>query len=77
MTNQTPHNYEIRIAGHLGSSLSQTFEGLQACYANGDTILSGILVDQAALYGILMKLRDLGLELISINRMDKNIERSV
>lgn len=71
MTNQTPYAYEIRIAGHLGNSLSQTFEGLEACYANGDTILSGTLVDQAALYGILMKLRNLGLELISINRVEK------
>jgi len=77
MTNQTPHDYKIRIAGHLGSSLSHTFEGLEADYANGDTILSGTLVDQAALYGILMKLRDLGLELISINRIEKNIQRSV
>lgn len=71
MTNQTPHVYEIRIAGHLGSSLSRTFEGLAARHANGDTILYGNLVDQAALYGILMQLRDLGLELISINRVDK------
>jgi len=71
MTNQTPHDYEIRIAGHLGSSLSQTFEGLAARHANGETILSGNLVDQAALYGVLMKLRDLGLELISVNRVEK------
>jgi hypothetical protein len=71
MTNQTPHDYEIRIAGHLGSSLSQTFEGLSARHANGDTILSGNLVDQAALYGILMKLRDLGLELVSVNRVEE------
>jgi hypothetical protein len=71
MTNQTPHNYEIRVAGHLGSSLSQTFEGLATRHANGDTILSGNLVDQAALYGVLMKLRDLGLELISVNRVGK------
>jgi hypothetical protein len=71
MTNQTPHDYEIRITGHLGSSLSQIFEGLAARYANGDTILSGNLVDQAALYGILMKLRDLGLELVSVNRVEK------
>jgi hypothetical protein len=72
MTNQTPHDYEIRIAGHLGSSLSQTFEGLAARYANSDTILSGNLVDQAALYGVLMKLRDLGLELISVSRVEKS-----
>ncbi len=71
MTNQTPHDYEIRVAGHLGSSLSQTFEGLATHHANGDTILSGNLVDQAALYGVLMKLRDLGLELISVNRVGK------
>ena len=71
MTNQNPHVYEIRIAGHLGSSLSQTFEGLVARHANGDTILSGNLVDQAALYGILMKLRDLGLELVSIDRVEE------
>jgi hypothetical protein len=71
MTNQTPHHYEIRIAGHLGSSLSQTFEGLATRFANGDMILSGTLVDQAALYGVLLKLRDLGLELISVNRVER------
>jgi len=71
MTNQTPHDYEIRIAGHLGSNLSQTFEELAARHANGNTVLSGNIVDQAALYGVLMKLRDLGLELISVNRVEK------
>ena len=71
MTNQTPYAYEIRITGHLGSSLSQAFAGLATRHANGDTILSGSLVDQAALYGVLMKLRDLGLELVSVNRIEE------
>jgi hypothetical protein len=63
--------YEIRIEGHLESSWSSWFDELQICRTpNGATILSGPLADQAALHGVLMKIRDLGLVLISVERKD-------
>jgi hypothetical protein len=63
--------YEIRIQGHLGSSWSSWFEGLEISRtADGATILTGPLPDQAALHGVLMKIRDLGLALISVNCKD-------
>ena len=60
--------YEIRIEGHLGSSWSAWFEGLEISRTpEGATVLSGPLPDQAALHGVLMKIRDLGLTLVSVN----------
>lgn len=59
--------YEIRIKGHLDQRWSDWFEGFAiALKDNGETLLSGAVVDQAALYGVLMKVRDLGLPLISV-----------
>jgi len=55
-----PTNFQIRVQGHLGPQW-------QAWFANGDTVISGPLVDQAALYGVLKKVRNLGLPLISVN----------
>jgi hypothetical protein len=60
--------YEIRLKGHLDPTWSEWFEGLTVTHeANGDTMLSGNLVDQAALHGVLRKVRDLGISLISVN----------
>ncbi|HLE29324.1 MAG TPA: hypothetical protein VI793_14450 [Anaerolineales bacterium] len=59
---------EIRIKGQIDEHWSAWFEGLTITHtAQGETILSGELVDQAALYGLLAKLRDLGLSLLSVN----------
>ncbi|MEO1122581.1 MAG: hypothetical protein AAFX95_00735 [Cyanobacteria bacterium J06639_16] len=59
--------YEIRIKGHLDHRWSQWFEGFAiALKDNGETLLSGSVVDQAALYGVLIKVRNLGLPLISV-----------
>jgi len=59
--------YEIRVKGHLAPHWSGWFEGFAiALKDNGETLLSGPVVDQAALYGVLMKIRDLGLPLISV-----------
>ncbi len=71
MTYLPPAIYEIRIAESLGSTLSQRFEGFTIRHELGETILSALMVDQAALYGVLIQLRDLGLSLISVNRLDK------
>lgn len=67
MNHPNPPHYEIRIAGQLGASLSHNFDGLTVRHIAQDTILSGPIVDQAALYGILLQLRDLGLTLLSVN----------
>ena len=60
-------DYRITIKGHLDPHWSAWFEGLTIMHCtNGETILSGSLEDQAALYGTLIKIRDLGLSLISV-----------
>jgi hypothetical protein len=61
--------YQIRIMGHLGRQWTDWFGGLTITHeANGDTLLTGPVVDQAALHGLLKKVRDLGMPLISVNR---------
>ncbi len=61
--------YEIRLKGHLDDRWAEWFEGLTITLEeNGDTLLTGPLVDQAALHGLLRKVRDLGLSLVSVNR---------
>jgi len=60
--------YEIRIRGKLDARWAEWFDGLAiAPDGRGDTLLTGVLQDQAALYGVLRKLRDLGLPLIAVN----------
>ena len=64
---------EIHIKGQIGEHWSEWFAGLDIAYANPDeTILSGDVVDQAALYGLLARLRDLGLPLVSVNSTPVN-----
>ncbi len=59
--------YQIRLKGHLGCQWSEWFAGLTITLEdNGDTLLSGQVVDQAALYGLLRKVRDLGISLVSV-----------
>lgn len=62
-----PLVYQIRVKSHLGSDWTDWFEGLTITLEdNGDTLLTGPVVDQAALYGLLRKVRDLGVLLISV-----------
>jgi hypothetical protein len=62
-----PLIYQIRIKGHLGPRWADWFEGLTPTLeANGETLLTGPVVDQAALYGVLRKVRDVGLPLLSV-----------
>jgi hypothetical protein len=62
--------YEIRVEGHLGTSWATWFEGLDIRHEeNGETVLSGVIVDQTALHGVLMKIRDLGLPLVAVRRV--------
>ena len=63
--------YQIRIKGHLGSQWSDWFEGLTITLEeNGETLLTGPVVDQAALHGLLKRVRDLGMPLLSVNRIE-------
>ena len=65
-----PMTYQIRIKGHLGHEWTDWFEGLTITLEDsGDTLLAGPVVDQAALFGLLKKVRDLGMLLISVNRV--------
>ena len=63
-----PMVYQIRIKGHLGREWADWFEGLTiTALDNGETLLAGAVVDQAALQGVLRKVRDLGIPLLSVN----------
>ena len=64
--------YEIRVRGHLGTTLRHAFADLQAERCGADTILRGPLPDQSALHGLLTKIRDLGLCLISVRRLNSD-----
>lgn len=62
-----PRIYELRIEGHLNDRWADWFEGLTLIREDsGDTVLTGPVVDQAALHGLLRKVRDLGMPLISV-----------
>jgi hypothetical protein len=63
-------HYEIRIEGVLGERWTGWFDGLHVSSDGTDTVLSGPLTDQAALHGVLVKIRDLGMRLISVRRVD-------
>ncbi|MBK9125068.1 MAG: hypothetical protein IPM16_18375 [Chloroflexi bacterium] len=65
--------YEIRIDGHLDTRWADWFEGLTITLEdNGETVLTGTVADQAALHGLLRKVRDLGMTLISVNAIARD-----
>ena len=64
-----PMVYQIRIKGHLGRQWTNWFSGLTITLDNGETLLTGSVVDQAALHGVLKKVRDLGMPLLSVMRI--------
>jgi hypothetical protein len=65
-----PARYEIRVAGVLDSRWSAWFDDLQISGQGEETVIRGLLADQPALHGLLIKVRDLGLCLISVRRLD-------
>ena len=66
-----PGGYEIRLKGHLDSRWAAWFDGLTLTReGDGTTLLEGPVVDQAALHGLLQKVRDTGLPLVSVERVE-------
>jgi len=71
LTPSQPMLYQIRLKGHLGSQWTDWFEGLTITLEdNGDTLLTGSVIDQAALHSLLKKVRDLGLPLVSVSPVE-------
>jgi predicted lipoprotein len=67
---EQPPVYAIRFKGHLDARRAQMFEGLQIVQEpDGDTVLTGPVIDQAALHGLLDRIRDLGLPLLSVRQL--------
>ena len=65
--------YQIRLQGHLDTQWTDWFGGLTVTLDdNGETLLTGLVVDQAALFGLLKKVRDLGMPLLSLNQLEPN-----
>jgi len=67
----TPAVYRIRVKGHLRPEWSEWFDNMTIAHEpDGDTVLAGPVVDQPALHGLLVKVRDLGLTLVSVDRVE-------
>jgi hypothetical protein len=72
MESKDAFTYEIRVEEHLSGHWSEWLEGMHMSYGDQDeTVLTGVLPDQAALYGVLIKIRNLGLILISVRRIEQ------
>jgi len=70
-----PQLYEIRFQGHLSPYRAQMFEGMEMVQGpGGETVLTGPVIDQAALHGILDRIRDLGVPLLSVNQLPADEE---
>ena len=64
-----PHRYRIRVRGRLGETMRSAFPALRARASGSDTVLTGVLCDQAALHGVLAEIEGLGLELLEVRRL--------
>jgi hypothetical protein len=73
-TSDDPHQtgcYEIRLKGHLDVRWASWFDGMSFSHqTDGTTVIHGPVIDQAALHGLLRKVRDVGLPLVSVNRIE-------
>jgi hypothetical protein len=70
-----PPRHEIRVRGPIGPTMMQAFPTLAAARSGQDTLLTGSLPDQAALYGVIHQLEALGLQLLEIRRLPESSER--
>ena len=69
-------NYQIKIRGELDPAWAEWFEGLELTHdAEGNTVLTGPVVDHTALHSMLLKIRDLNLKLISVNEVEGNSKK--
>ncbi len=66
--------YRIRVRGHLARRWSDWFDGFQLSYHDNDLILTGLVIDQAALHGVLAKIRDLGLTILLVENLESEVE---
>ena len=71
-----PKTYQIRITGRLDSRWEEWFDGLTITVDDGDTLITGPVADQAALHGLLRRVRDLGLPLVSVTPVEGGTEPS-
>jgi len=69
MASSGANQYEIRVRGHLGETMRAAFPELRATVDGTDTVLSGLLPDQAAVFGVLAAIESLGLELREVRRI--------
>ena len=69
-----PVNYRIRLKGYLENKWSDWFEQMTISFEDEETILTGQVADQAALHGLLIRIRDLNLILLSVERMESDQE---
>ena len=69
-------HYEIRIGSRLAPCWAPWFDGMDLTAADGTTVLTGRVADQAALHGVVTRIRDLGLALVSVTRLDADPPRS-
>jgi ABC-2 type transport system ATP-binding protein len=70
----TPATYRIRVKGALGARWTAWFDGLAVAAVDDETVISGLVIDQPTLHSLLIKIRDLGLPLISVNRIEPGLE---
>jgi hypothetical protein len=74
--NHVPKLYSIRVKGHLGATSLAAFPEMVSRRCGGDCVLTGVLADRSALFGILAQIEALGLELIEIRRLVPNPEQA-
>ena len=74
---EQPKLFEMKINGHLSDQRARSFEDLQITnFANGETLISGEIKDQSQLFGILLRIRDIGVPLLSVNVKNQKVINS-